>query len=113
MTNPRFSWSRVNLTYCLVFFCALIVISLCAIFVQNYGVNGVWQDEWAFIPYLRDLQAGKLDFWQLFISQHNEHRLCVAVLVLVLIGAVTQYNGIAISLAGLGVIVLTVIMMCA
>jgi len=80
--------------------------------VHGYAVNGVWQDEWAFIPYLKDLQAGKLDLWQLFISQHNEHRLCVAVLVLVLIGAVTQYNGIAISLAGLGVIVLTVLMMC-
>jgi len=73
----------------------------------------VWQDEWAFVPYLGDLQTGKLDLWQLFISQHNEHRLCVAVLVLILIGAVTQYNGIAISMAGLGVIALTVIMMCA
>jgi hypothetical protein len=104
--------SRSTLNYWVVFVFAVLALWLCVSFVQSYAVNGVWQDEWAFIPYLRDLQAGKLDLWQLFISQHNEHRLCVAVFVLILIGAVTQYNGVAISMAGLGVIVLSVIMMC-
>jgi hypothetical protein len=108
----RVSLSRSTLNYCLVSFYALMAILLCVFFVQNFAVNGVWQDEWAFIPYLRDLQAGKLDFWQLFISQHNEHRLWVAAFVLILTGNTLHYDGIAIQDVGLCVIAMTVLMMC-
>jgi len=77
---------------------------MCIYYISRYAVNGVWQDEWAFIPYLQDLQTGKLDVVNLLVQQHNEHHVGLAVLFLLIVANSCHYNGVIIQYVGLALI---------
>jgi hypothetical protein len=86
---------------------AAIPLSMCIYYISRYAVNGVWQDEWAFIPYLQDLQRGNLDVLNLLVQQHNEHHVGLAVLFLLIVANSCHYDGVIIQYVGLALAVLT------
>jgi hypothetical protein len=85
----------------------LLPLFLCACYIHSYAVSGVWQDEWAFVQYLEKIESGICDFAGLFQYQHNEHKLFVPSLLLVLVAHFSQYDGVAIQYVGLGIMTLT------
>ncbi len=50
-------------------------------------------DEWAFIPYLKEFNEGKLDYFALLKWQYNNHKIFVPLLWLFSLARLTYYNG--------------------
>ncbi len=99
------------LTIGLISYWACVAFTLCFLFIGLFAVNGVWQDEWAYLPVLKDLQTGKLDYWQLFLLHQNEHRACVAIFALAIVASLLHYDGVAIQYAGLALMTVNVALM--
>ncbi len=82
-------------------------VILCAWYIHSYATNGVWQDEWSFVEYLKKFESGNYDLAGLFQYQHNEHKLFIPSLLLILVAHVCRYDGVAIQYVGLAIICLT------
>jgi len=54
---------------------------LCLYFVLAFGVNVPLWDEWELLVRFRDIYAGRMNWWELALSKHNEHLIGFAFLV--------------------------------
>ncbi|HEY5023383.1 MAG TPA: hypothetical protein VII76_00260, partial [Acidimicrobiales bacterium] len=68
-------------------------IPVCAYlwFIQHYGVNVVWRDQWSDVNVVRQLHAGKLSLGALW-APHNQNRLLFPNLLVVLLAQTTRLN---------------------
>lgn len=63
-------------------------------YVNRFGVNVVWEDQWGLLPVFMKHDAGTLtllDFWK----QHNEHRHCIPKMVMYALAFATRWNVVA------------------
>lgn len=54
---------------------------LCLYFVLAFGVNVPFWDEWELLARFREIYAGRMNWWDLALSKHNEHLIGFAFLV--------------------------------
>ncbi|HTY14518.1 MAG TPA: hypothetical protein VMC42_02320 [Methanoregulaceae archaeon] len=78
---------------------------LALLYIKAFGVNVVYWDQWAFVPYLNNLHHNALTISELF-SQHNEHRIFFPRIVMLIIAYLTHYNSIAEMVAGWAILLL-------
>jgi hypothetical protein len=71
-----------------------IPVALAFLYVNRFGVNVPYHDQWAEFPLFNRLFHDKLSFEILF-SLHNEHRIFFPRLVMLGLGMLTAYNTVA------------------
>jgi hypothetical protein len=59
--------------------------------IRTFGVNIPFKDDWILVPFALEAQAGTVTFADLW-AQHNEHRIVLARLVLMLLLPLTRFN---------------------
>ena len=76
------------LTFLIICFPPLIVL----FFIGNYAVNIPYMDHWdGFLNILNAIEKGSLDFSHLW-GQHNEHRLIIPKIIMLLLASVSRWN---------------------
>ena len=60
-------------------------------FIQHYGVNVVWRDQWSDVNIIRHLHAGTLSLGTLW-TPHNQNRLLFPNLLVVFLAQTTRFN---------------------
>jgi hypothetical protein len=60
-------------------------------FIHRYGVNMIWNDNWADINVIEQAHAGNLSLATLW-AQHNENRVLFPNLIVVVLGDTTHFN---------------------
>ena len=63
---------------------AVVVVfafSLCLTYVLIFGVNVPFWDEWQLLDRFREIYSGRMNWWELTSSKHNEHLVGFAFLV--------------------------------
>lgn len=78
-------------------------------YVNAFGVNVIFWDDWEKVFLVRKAMSGTLSFSDLFV-QHNEHRMPFANLFMAVIEILTQYNMVAVMLFSWFFICLTVLL---
>lgn len=92
----------------IVWICSLLLpLLISAWYICSYATNGVWQDEWSFVEYLKKFEEGNYDLLGLFQYQHNEHKLFIPSLLLILVAHSTRYDGVVVQYVGLIIIALS------
>jgi hypothetical protein len=66
-------------------------------YVNAFGVNLIFWDDWEKVSLVRKAMSGTLSFSDLFV-QHNEHRMPFPNLFMTVIEILTQYNMVAVML---------------
>jgi hypothetical protein len=69
------------------------VIPVCAYlwFIQHYGVNVIWRDQWSDVNLARQLHMGRLSLGTLW-APHNQNRLLFPNLLVVVLAQTTRLN---------------------
>jgi hypothetical protein len=75
---------------------ALIILPalLTLVYIRTYGVNVPYWDQWEIVSLFEQWYTGNLSFMHLF-SQHNEHRIFLPRVFMLLLGNMTHYNTLA------------------
>ena len=69
---------------CWGLYAGLLAFLIVALFVERYGVDVPYWDEWVELPFYAALRRGTLTWGDLF-AQHNEHRILVSRIISVLL----------------------------
>ena len=80
---------RAILGLCL---CSPIVLTL--IYIQHYGVNVPFEDQWSFLEFMEKWYTHTATLPDLF-AQHNEHRIVFPRLIMLGLARATRYNTLA------------------
>lgn len=64
-----------------------------AAYIQFFGVNVAWWDQWDFVPYIEQMFQHNLSISDLF-SQHNEHRLFFPRIIMLVLAYISNYNNL-------------------
>lgn len=75
---------------------ALILLpgALSIAYVQEFGVNVVFRDQWSVVALFRALALDELSFQDLW-APHNEHRFFFPHIVMLVLGTATEWNNLA------------------
>jgi len=80
------------------FYLAVFVLSLtlipCIAYVQLFGVNVPFLDDWYFLQVYKDWQLHQIGWLDILAHQHNEHRLGVAFAIQLIVAKISHCNSI-------------------
>ena len=65
------------------------------IFINTFGVNIPFWDDWTVVPFLNSSLNGDSQWFEILFSQHNEHRLVFPRLIFLINSVLTSWNQIA------------------
>jgi hypothetical protein len=89
-------------------FCIAALVAI--IYVRTFAVDAVCLDEWAFIPYLEQFNAGVLDYGQLLQWQYNEHKIFFPLVLFYWLVRLTHYDAKAVQYVGPVIMIATALM---
>ena len=65
-----------------------------AVYINFFGVNVIFWDQWELVPLIKKLYQGNLTFGD-FFAQHNEHRIFFPRIIMLILAHISGYNNIA------------------
>ncbi len=86
---------------------ALLLVS----YIQRYGVNALYFDEWNFITLVAHSFAGTLTLGQLW-AQHHENRMFVSNVIALAVIRLTHWNDLPLMYLGAAFLVATLVVVC-
>jgi len=72
----------------------LLPAALAFLYVYSFGVNVVWEDEWATVALFNRLFSGELGMADLW-AQHGDHRIFFPRIAALALGSITSFNSVA------------------